>query len=82
MLLIVIYLIVSLIVLYSEALDCYRSKCKLEVKQSLVFSLGWIISLPWSIYSIWKELKDPECVECHNKESVGHKMSCSERYRK
>ena len=75
----VLYFAVSLIMLYHEALDCYRNKCKFEIVPSLVFSLGCLVSIPWSIYSIWKELKDPECVECYNKESVGHKMSCSKR---
>ena len=53
----IVYLAISLVMLYSEALDCYRCKVKFDVVESLIFSLTWIISLPWSIYSIWREQK-------------------------
>jgi len=49
----IVYLTISLVMLYSEALDCYRCKVKFNILGSLLFSFCWIISLPWSIYSIW-----------------------------
>lgn len=53
----ILYFIVTLIILYTEALDCYRCKAKMDVRYSVVFSLLWIVSVPFSIWSIWKELK-------------------------
>jgi hypothetical protein len=50
---IILYLAITLVMLYSEALDCYRTKVKFNILGSLLFSFAWIISLPWSIYSIW-----------------------------
>ena len=51
----VLYLAISLVLLYTEAVDCYRCKVKFNILGSLLFSFCWIVSLPWSIYSIWKE---------------------------
>lgn len=51
---IILYLAISLVMLYTEALDCYRTKVKFSILGSLLFSFCWVISLPWSIYSIWK----------------------------
>ncbi len=55
--LILIYLIVALVILYTEAKDCYTEKVKFDVCSELIFSFTWIISLPLSIYTIWKEFK-------------------------
>lgn len=54
---IILYLAISLVMLYTEAIDCYRCKVKFNILGSLLFSFAWIISLPWSIYSIWREMK-------------------------
>ena len=51
------YLAISLVLLYLEAVDCYRTSSKFNLGESLIFSLGWIVSLPLSIYMIWREGK-------------------------
>lgn len=57
MTLILIYLSVTLLVMYSEAIDTYRARAKYKLLESVVFSVSWPLSLPLSIYSVWKELK-------------------------
>ena len=57
MTLILIYLTVTLLVMYSEAIDTYRAKAKYKLVESVVFSFSWPVSLPLAIYSVWKELK-------------------------
>lgn len=57
MTIIFIYLTVTLLVMYSEAMDTYRVKAKYKLLESVIFSLSWPISLPLAIYSVWKELK-------------------------
>lgn len=52
-----IYIITTLIVLYVEAMNCYRDKAKFHVVHELVFSALWPISLPFAVYTVWKELK-------------------------
>lgn len=52
-----IYLSVTLLVMYSEAIDTYRAKAKYKLLESVIFSFSWPISLPLAIYSVWKELK-------------------------
>jgi len=52
-----IYSIVTLLVMYSEAIDTYRAKAKYKLLESVIFSFSWPISLPLAIYSVWKELK-------------------------
>lgn len=57
MTLFLIYVVVTLLVMYSEAMDTYRVKAKYKFLESVIFSLSWPISLPLAIYSVWKELK-------------------------
>lgn len=57
MTLILIYLSVTLLVMYSEAIDTYRAKAKYKLLESVIFSFSWPVSLPLAIYSVWKELK-------------------------
>lgn len=54
---IILYLAISLVMLYTEALDCYRTKVKIDFVKSISFSLLWIVSIPFSTYLMWKELK-------------------------
>lgn len=54
---ILIYLSVTLLVMYSEAIDTYRTKAKYKLLESVIFSVCWPASLPLAIYSVWKELK-------------------------
>lgn len=54
---IIMYFIAAIIVMYLEALDCYKTKTKFNFKYESVFSILWIVSLPLAIYSVWKELK-------------------------
>ncbi len=53
MTILIVYLAISLVMLYTEAVDCYRCKVKFNILGSLLFSVCWIVSLPLSIYSIW-----------------------------
>lgn len=57
MTLFILYFSIATVLLYTEALDSYRTKSKFNIGESVIFSLTWIISLPLSIYTIWKELK-------------------------
>jgi len=81
-----IYIIGVLFVFYYETEDILLGNLSTTFQQIIAFSLFWPISIPFGAYSMWKEIiknrKDPECSECHNKSSVGHKMSCGERYYK
>ena len=52
-----IYFIVSILVLYTEAKDCYTEKVRFDVVSELIFSFTWVVSLPFAIYTIWKEFK-------------------------
>lgn len=54
---ILMYFIIGLVILYTEAKDCYIANRKFEVGSELIFSFTWPISLPLSIYTIWKEKK-------------------------
>lgn len=54
MTLIIIYFIVALIVLYTEAIDSFKTHTTFEIIPELIFSLCWVVSLPFSIYSVWK----------------------------
>lgn len=40
-----------------EAMNCYRDKVKFHVVHELVFSALWPISLPFAVYTVWKEQK-------------------------
>lgn len=52
-----LYFTVVLVILYTEAKDCYIANRKFEVGSEVIFSFTWPISLPLSIYTIWKEKK-------------------------
>lgn len=54
---ILIYLVIAINVLYTEAKDCYIAGRKFDVGSELIFSFTWPISLPLAIYTIWKEKK-------------------------
>lgn len=54
---ILMYFIIGLVILYSEARDCYVSDRKFDFYSELIFSFSWPISLPLAIYTIWKEKK-------------------------
>jgi hypothetical protein len=49
-----IYFITALIVLYVEAMNCYRDKAKFDVVHELVFSILWVVTLPLAVYTVWK----------------------------
>lgn len=49
-----IYLIVTLVVLYTEAMNCYRDKAKLDIIHEFIFSALWVVTLPLAIYTVWK----------------------------
>ena len=49
-----IYIITALIVLYVEAMNCYRDKAKFDVVHEAIFSILWVVTLPLSIYTVWK----------------------------
>lgn len=55
MTLLTIYIITTLVVLYVEAMNCYRDKTKFDVVHELVFSILWVVSLPLAVYTVWKE---------------------------
>lgn len=55
--LILTYLIVTLVVLYVEAMNCYRDKAKFDIAHELVFSILWVVTLPLAVYTVWKEKK-------------------------
>ena len=86
MTMLLIYIIGTMFTFYYETEDIFLGKLPTPLKGVVIFSLLWPASLIYGAYTMWKEIiegrKDPSCVECHNKESVGHKMSCQERYRK
>lgn len=52
--LILIYSIVALIVLYVEAMNCYRDKAKFDLVHELIFSVLWVVTLPLAVYTVWK----------------------------
>lgn len=54
--LILIYFIVALVVLFTEARDCYKEKASIDLG-SVVFSLLWPASLPFAIYIVWRDNK-------------------------
>jgi len=54
---IILYLTISLVVLYTEARDCYITKRKFEIGSEMLFSFTWPLSLPLAVYTIWKEQK-------------------------
>lgn len=54
MTLLTIYFIIALNVLYVEAMNCYRDKAKFDVVHELVFSILWVVTLPLSVYTVWK----------------------------
>jgi len=61
MTLLIIYFIVTLIILYTEAIDSFKTQTTFDLVAELVFSLCWIVSLPFAIYSVWKtQQKDTE----------------------
>ena len=53
----IVYFIVSLIVLYVEAMNCHRDNAKFDIAHELVFSFLWIVTLPLAVYTVWKENK-------------------------
>ena len=55
--LVILYFIVSLVVLYVEAINCYRDKAKFDIIHEGIFSILWVITLPLAVYTIWKENK-------------------------
>lgn len=55
--LVILYFIVTLVVLYIEAMNCYRDKAKFDIIHEGIFSILWIITLPLAVYTIWKENK-------------------------
>lgn len=54
---IILYLAISLVMFYHEVLDSYRCKVKIDFVKSISSSLLWIVSIPFSTYLMWKELK-------------------------
>ncbi len=78
-----IYIIGTIFTFYYETEDILLGKLSASLKETVFFSLLWPASLIYGAYTMWKEIleerKDPKCVECHNKGSVGHKMGCSKR---
>jgi hypothetical protein len=57
MTILIVYLAISLVMFYHEVLDSYRCKVKVDFVRSISFSLLWIVSIPFSSYLMWKELK-------------------------
>jgi len=53
----IVYLAISLVMFYHEVLDSYRCKVKIDFVRSISFSLLWVVSIPFSTYMMWKELK-------------------------
>lgn len=54
---ILMYFIIGLVILYTEAKDCYIANRKFDMGSELIFSFSWPLSLPLAIYTIWKEKK-------------------------
>jgi hypothetical protein len=54
--LILIYFIVVLVVLFTEARDCHKEKIRVDLG-SVVFSLLWPVSLPFAIYVVCRDNK-------------------------
>jgi hypothetical protein len=52
-----LYFTVVLVILYTEARDCYVNNRKFDLGSELIFSFTWPLSLPLAIYTIWKEKK-------------------------
>jgi len=78
----IIYLITTLIFIYINATACYLRKMPYPWKDDILLCFAWPIVVPVWIINLILVSDDPECSECHNKTSVGHKMSCGERYNK
>lgn len=55
MTLLTIYFIAALIILYTEAKDCYIANRKFDIAHELIFSILWVVALPLAVYTIWKE---------------------------
>lgn len=53
--LILLYISIAFVMIYTEVINCYRDNMKLNLMGSLVFSLFWVISIPYAIYLVWKE---------------------------
>lgn len=54
MTLLTVCIITALIVLYVEAMNCYRDKAKFDIVHELVFSVLWVVTLPLAVYTVWK----------------------------
>ena len=52
---ILLYFAIAFVMIYSEATNCYRCKVKFDFKRCLIFSLFWVISIPYAVYLVWKE---------------------------
>lgn len=52
--LVILYFIVSLVVLYVEAINCYRDKAKFDLIHESTFSILWVVTLPLAVYTVWK----------------------------
>lgn len=52
----ILYFTVVLVILFTEARDCYKEKAKIDFS-SLVFALLWPVSLPFAIIVVWKDNK-------------------------
>ena len=77
--LVLIYIIISFIFVYINATACYIRGVTYPWKQDIPLCLIWPVVVPvWIINLINSD--DPECSQCHNKASIGHKMSCGKRY--
>lgn len=55
MMIILLYLAISFLMIYSEAMDCFRAGVKFDLKRCLILSLFWVISIPYAVYLVWKE---------------------------
>lgn len=53
--LILLYFSIAFVMLYTEVTNCYRDNMKLNLLDSLIFSLFWVISIPYTVYLVWKE---------------------------
>lgn len=54
---IILYFVIATVILYTEATDSYKTSSKFKLGESLVFSLAWGVSIPFAIYTIWREMK-------------------------
>lgn len=58
MCMLVLYISITFVMMYTEVINCYRDNMKLNLTGSLLFSLLWVISIPYAIYLVWKEGKN------------------------